>query len=51
MEARKEETTQPLSNRDPAVAKQEFIDSLLEGCSSEEDLFDSEGVFTKLRAW
>lgn len=49
MEARKEETTQPLSNRDRAAAKQEFIDSLLEGCSSEEDLFGPEGVFTKLK--
>jgi putative transposase len=52
MEVRKEETaatTAPLSNRDRAVAKQEFIDSLLEGCSSEEDLFGPEGVFTKLK--
>jgi putative transposase len=49
MEARKEETSGPLSNRDRAAAKQEFIDSLLEGCSSEEDLFGPEGVFTKLK--
>jgi putative transposase len=49
MEARKEETAAPLSNRDRASAKQEFIDSVLEGCSSEEDLFGPEGVFTKLK--
>lgn len=47
MEANKEE--KPVSNRDRAAAKQEFIDSLLEGCSSEEDLFGPEGVFTKLK--
>lgn len=49
MEVRKEETATSLSNRDRASAKQEFIDSLLEGCSSEEDLFGPEGVFTKLK--
>lgn len=47
MEANKEE--KPVSNRDRLAAKQEFIDSLLEGCSSEEDLFGPEGVFTKLK--
>src|SRR6187455_1363887 len=49
MEASKEENKPTLSNRDRASAKQEFIDSLLEGCSSEEDLFGPEGVFTKLK--
>jgi transposase-like protein len=49
MEAKKEDTNEPVTNRDRAVAKQEFIDSLLEGCSSEEDLFGPEGVFTKLK--
>jgi len=38
-----------LSNRDRAATKQELLDSLLEGCSSEEDLFGPEGVFTKLK--
>jgi putative transposase len=47
MEANKEE--KPVSNRDRSAAKQEFIDSLLEGCSSEADLFGPEGVFTKLK--
>lgn len=48
MEVDKEEKA-VASNRDRAVAKQEFIDSLLQGCSSEEDLFGPEGVFTKLK--
>jgi hypothetical protein len=43
MEQNKEEKA-VLSNRDRALAKQEFIDSLVEGCSSEEDLFGPEGV-------
>lgn len=38
-----------VSNRDRAAAKQELLDTLLEGCSSEEDLFGPEGVFTKLK--
>ncbi|HWZ89467.1 MAG TPA: transposase [Polyangiaceae bacterium] len=49
MEANKEDKVL-VSNRDRASAKQEFIDSLLEGCSSEEDLFGAEGVFTKLKS-
>jgi len=49
MEAIKEEPKAAITNRDRAAAKQEFIDSLLEGCSSEEDLFGPEGVFTKLK--
>ena len=48
MEASKEEKT-TVSNRDRAQAKQELLDTLLEGCSSEEDLFGPEGVFTKLK--
>ena len=48
MEASKEEKT-AVSNRDRAQAKQELLDTLLEGCSSEEDLFGPEGVFTKLK--
>jgi len=48
METNKEEKAL-VSNRDRASVKQEFIDSLLEGCSSEEDLFGPEGVFTKLK--
>ena len=48
MEANKEEKALK-SNRDRALAKQEFIDSLLEGCSSEQDLFGPEGAFTKLK--
>jgi putative transposase len=49
MEASNEEKKPTLSNRDRAAAKQELLDSLLEGCSSEEDLFGPEGVFTKLK--
>src|SRR4051794_30179914 len=48
MESQKEEKTLT-SNRDRAEAKREFIDSLLEGCTSEDDLFGPEGVFTKLK--
>ena len=44
-EAKKAEPT----NRDRLIAKQEFIDSLVAGASSEEDLFGPEGVFTKLK--
>src|SRR3569832_1097546 len=47
MEASKEEKALA-SNRDRGLARQEIIDSLLEGSSSEEDLFGPEGVFTKL---
>ena len=47
MEATKEE--KPVSNRDRAAMKQELLDSLLEGCSTENDLFGPEGVFTKLK--
>lgn len=47
MEATKEE--KPVSNRDRAVLKQQLLDSLLEGCSTEDDLFGPEGVFTKLK--
>jgi putative transposase len=39
----------PVSNRDRASMKQELLDSLLEGCSTEADLFGPEGVFTKLK--
>ena len=47
MEANKEEKA--VSNRDRASTRQELLDTLLEGCSSEEDLFGPEGVFTKLK--
>jgi putative transposase len=47
MESNNEEKV--VSNRERAAAKQEFIDSLLEGCRSEDDLFGPEGVFTKLK--
>jgi len=40
--------TEP-TNRDRLIAKQEFIDSLVAGASSEEDLFGPDGVFTKLK--
>src|SRR5215510_3917758 len=43
------EEKQVLSNRDRALAKQEFIDALISGCTSEDDLFGPEGVFTKLK--
>jgi len=50
MEAVKEgKEAPPVTNRDRAVAKQEFIDSLVEGCSTEEDLFGPDGAFTKLK--
>jgi putative transposase len=48
MEANKDEKA-TVSNRDRAAAKQELLDTLLEGCSSEEDLFGPQGVFTKLK--
>jgi putative transposase len=48
MEANKDDRA-TVSNRDRAAAKQELLDTLLEGCSSEEDLFGPEGVFTKLK--
>lgn len=48
MESIKEEKA-AVSNRDRAAAKQELLDLLLEGSSSEEDLFGPEGVFTKLK--
>jgi putative transposase len=48
MEAIKEEKA-TVSNRDRAAAKQELLDLLLEGSSTEEDLFGPEGVFTKLK--
>jgi len=48
MEAIKEEKA-TVSNRDRAAAKQELLDLLLEGSSSEEDLFGADGVFTKLK--
>jgi|SRR6478736_3117849 len=48
METSKDEKA-TTSNRDRAAAKQELLDSLLEGYSSEEDLFGPEGVFTKLK--
>ena len=48
MEANKDEKA-TLSNRDRAAAKQELLDLLLEGSSTEEDLFGPEGVFTKLK--
>jgi putative transposase len=49
METDKEEKKTEPTNRDRLIAKQEFIDSLVTGCSSEEDLFGPEGVFTKLK--
>ncbi len=48
MEAIKDDKV-TVSNRDKAAAKQELLDLLLEGSSSEEDLFGREGVFTKLK--
>jgi putative transposase len=48
MEAIKEDKA-TVSNRDRAAAKQELLDLLLEGSSSEEDLFGPDGVFTKLK--
>ena len=48
METNKDEKTKT-SNRDRAAIKQELLDTLLEGCSSEDDLFGPEGVFTKLK--
>ncbi|HEX4340538.1 MAG TPA: hypothetical protein VH062_31735 [Polyangiaceae bacterium] len=44
-EAKKTEPT----NRDRLIAKQEFIDALVAGASSEKDLFGPEGAFTKLK--
>jgi hypothetical protein len=46
MEANKDENA-TVSNRDRASAKRELLDTLREGCSSEENLFGPEGVFTK----
>src|SRR5690606_34070929 len=39
----------PLSNRERSERKQELLAELLEGCSSEGDLFGPEGVFTRLK--
>jgi putative transposase len=49
METDKEEKKTEPTNRDRLIAKQEFIDSLVAGASSEEDLFGPDGVFTKLK--
>lgn len=48
METKKETDKKP-TNRDVALSKHELLDSLLEGCQSEQDLFGPEGVFTKLK--
>jgi hypothetical protein len=48
MEASKDEKA-AVSNRDNAAAKRELLDLLLEGSSTEEDLFGPDGVFTKLK--
>ena len=37
------------SNVDRAIAKRELVDALVKGCSSEDDLFGPEGVFTQLK--
>ena len=37
------------SNLDRAIAKQELIDALTQGCHTEDDLFGPEGVFTQLK--
>jgi putative transposase len=49
METNTEEKKTEPTNRDRLIAKQEFIDSLVAGASSEEDLFGPDGVFTKLK--
>jgi hypothetical protein len=49
METDKERKETTLSNRERAEAKQEFIDSLVAGCQSEQDLFGPDGVFTRLK--
>jgi putative transposase len=49
METDKEDKTAAPTNRERVLAKQEFIDSLVTGCNSEQDLFGPEGVFTKLK--
>ncbi len=48
MESFKEDRA-TVSNRDRASAKQELLDMLLQGASTEQDLFGPEGVFTQLK--
>ncbi len=48
MESVKEDKA-TVSNRDRASAKQELLDMLLQGASTEQDLFGPEGVFTALK--
>lgn len=45
----KSETKEELSNARKAELRQEWIDELVSGCRTQEDLFGPEGVFTKLK--
>jgi putative transposase len=49
METHTEEKQTEPTNQDRLIAKQEFIDSLVAGARTEEDLFGPDGVFTKLK--
>ena len=43
-------STEGLSNAEVARSRQEWVDELVSGCSSENDLFGPDGAFTKLKA-
>jgi putative transposase len=45
----KDKTETKPSNTQRAEAKRELVDSLLDGCQSERDLFGPDGVFTQLK--
>lgn len=42
--------TNSSSNRDRVLKKEEWLDELVRGCSTQDDLFGATGVFTKLKA-
>jgi transposase-like protein len=44
-----QEVQKPLSNRDRLALKGEWLDELVEGCRTENDLFGEEGIFTRLK--
>jgi putative transposase len=49
METQEPKTEKPMSNRERAELKQEWIAELVAGCQNEGDLFGPEGVFTRLK--
>jgi putative transposase len=43
------ETRKRVTNRDQQTTKAELIEALIQGCSTEDDLFGPQGVFTQLK--